>query len=219
MAEFSTQVHKDGALPVGCAEINILFRVECIDPGSAAGDPGPVAVRLRLWTPSSASITRFDQVAPARAALVPVDPGEGRWLDFATEPWGQERRDYVLGLHVTPSREDIRVARLQVVDETDNTVLKEAVPVVCSWTEAPRGWLKLDPELAHYLGRAELMSRVSAGLIAVDRGASEEKASAFESAAQEAKRLGDPLAEALSHPLDIEATTTVETQVTKRSNP
>ncbi|MFG3379685.1 VWA domain-containing protein [Streptomyces sp. NPDC047999] len=150
------------------------------DPSGLAGDFTAIAeramgksvadVRLRVWTPAGAGIVFVKQVAPAvedltgRRAEVPPRAG-----DYPTGSWGDESRDYHLCVRVPPAEvgREMLAARVSLVlpatDADAPEVLSQGL-VRAVWTADPAMSTRINPQVAHYTGQAELAQAIRQGL-------------------------------------------------------
>ncbi len=122
-------------------------------------------VTLRVWTPQGAAVRFMKQVAPdvcdltgaGSAAAVPQS------RDYPTGSWGAESRDYHLCVTVTPGQvgEEMLAARVGVV--VDGSVHAKGL-VRALWTDEEALSTRIDPQVAHYTGQAELAQAIQEGL-------------------------------------------------------
>jgi hypothetical protein len=134
-------------------------------------------VSLRLWTPQGANVAYVKQVAPTiedltdRAASV-----EALSADYPTGAWGEESRDYHLCIHVQPRDvgEEMLAGRfsLLVGEEVVSQALIRAI-----WTDDEQLSTRINREVAHYTGQAELAEVIQEGLEA--RKAGDEETATF----------------------------------------
>jgi hypothetical protein len=133
--------------------------------GKATGD-----VSLRLWTPQGATVAFLKQVAPtiedltSRASTV-----DTLTVDYPTGAWGDESRDYHLCIHIQPRAvgEEMLAGRvgLMVGGETVSQALIRAL-----WTDDEQLSTRINREVAHYTGQAELADAIQEGLEARKQG-------------------------------------------------
>jgi von Willebrand factor type A C-terminal domain/von Willebrand factor type A domain len=125
---------------------------------------GTADVALRVWTPQGAEVAFVKQVAPTLVDLTdratPVDP---LTADYPTGAWGDEARDYHVSVRVPvrQSGEEMLAARLSLV--VDGAVVTQAL-IRAIWTEDPELSTRINLEVAHYTGQAELADAIQAGL-------------------------------------------------------
>lgn len=125
---------------------------------------GTANVALRLWTPQGASVGFVKQVAPAiedlTARAVAVD---ALTADYPTGAWGDESRDYHVNVVVTAREagDEVLAGRLSLV--VDGQVVTQAL-IRALWTEDAELSTRINPEVAHYTGQAELADVIQEGL-------------------------------------------------------
>jgi hypothetical protein len=127
-------------------------------------------VSLRLWTPAGATVRFVKQVFPQVEDLTgrrtEVSPRIG---EYPTGAWGAESRDYHVSIEVDSGGvgEERLVGRLSVV--TGGQPLIERL-VLAKWTDDTALSTKINPQVAHYTGQAELASAIQEGLAAQTAG-------------------------------------------------
>jgi hypothetical protein len=127
-------------------------------------------VSLRLWTPAGATVRSVKQVFPQVEELtgrrVPVSARIG---DYPTGAWGAESRDYHISVEVEPGAvgEELLAARVSLLG--DGQVLTEKL-VLARWTDDTGLATRINPQVAHYTGQAELAAAIQEGLRARDDG-------------------------------------------------
>ncbi len=127
-------------------------------------------VALRLWTPAGATVRFVKQVFPqmedltARRTEVSARIGE-----YPTGAWGAESRDYHVSIEVEPGTtgEEMLAARATLVSGDEK--LTERL-VLAKWTDDSALSTRINPQVAHYTGQAELASAIQEGLAARDAG-------------------------------------------------
>ncbi|MGH9224152.1 MAG: VWA domain-containing protein [Acidimicrobiales bacterium] len=134
--------------------------------GKTVGD-----VRLRIWTPQGSKVRFVRQVAPAIEDLTakgePVNPLTN---DFATGAWaGDESRDYHVCVDITPGAvgDEKLAARVSLV--VDGSPVSQAL-VRAIWTDDEALSTRINAQVAHYTGQAELAVAIQEGLDARKRG-------------------------------------------------
>jgi hypothetical protein len=127
-------------------------------------------VSLRVWVTQGATVAFVRQVAPTIEELtargVPVN---ALTVDYPTATWGAEARDYHLCVNV-PARqagEEMLAARVTLVegDESRGQALIRA-----TWTDDRQLSTRINREVAHYTGQAELAECIQEGLEARKQG-------------------------------------------------
>ena len=127
-------------------------------------------VNIRLWTPQGASIAFVKQVAPDLLDLtdrrVAVNPLTG---DYPTGAWGDESRDYHFCVAVNPGGvgDEMLAARVSLV--VNGQVAGQAL-VKAVWTDDTALSTKINRQVAHYTGQAELADAIAEGLEARKQG-------------------------------------------------
>ncbi|MDX6512461.1 MAG: hypothetical protein QOE36_1965 [Gaiellaceae bacterium] len=128
------------------------------------------AVSLRCWTPQGATVAFVRQVAPtiedltARAVAV-----NDLTADYPTGTWGEESRDYHVCIRVPPRNlgDEMLAGRISLV-EGDQALSQGLVKAI--WTDDQRLSTKINREVAHYTGQAELAECIQDGLEARKAG-------------------------------------------------
>lgn len=136
---------------------------------SAMGKATP-ALSLRVWTPRGAALAFVRQVAPSIEEL--TDRGvtvNELSANYPTGSWGEESRDYHLCVRVPPhsTGDEMLAARVSVV-ESDEVLSQGLVRAV--WTDDERLSTRINREVAHYTGQAELAECIQDGLEARSKG-------------------------------------------------
>ncbi|MGE9692297.1 MULTISPECIES: vWA domain-containing protein [unclassified Streptomyces] len=132
-------------------------------------------VALRLWTPQGAEPVFVKQVAPSVEDLTArrTEPAP-RTGDYPTGSWGDESRDYHVCVRVPPAGlgQEMLAARVSlVVPETDGSATRLGHGLVRAvWTDDIAASTRLNPQVAHYTGQAELAGAVREGLEARKSG-------------------------------------------------
>jgi von Willebrand factor type A C-terminal domain/von Willebrand factor type A domain len=132
-------------------------------------------VALRVWTPQHATVRFVKQVAPAVDDLTdrraPSGPQAG---DYPTGAWGPgESRDYHVGIEVNPAGvgQEMLAARVSLVagGPSGAQVLGQGL-VRAIWTDDEALSTRINPQVAHYTGQAELAEVIQDGLEARKQG-------------------------------------------------
>jgi von Willebrand factor type A C-terminal domain/von Willebrand factor type A domain len=133
--------------------------------GKATGD-----VSLRLWTPQGAAVAFLKQVAPMIEDLSDrAHPVDARTADYPTGAWGDESRDYHLCIRVQPRAvgEEMLAGRIGLM--VDGEAVSQAL-IRAIWTDDEQLSTRINREVAHYTGQAELADAVQEGLEARKQG-------------------------------------------------
>jgi hypothetical protein len=125
---------------------------------------------LRVWCPQGASVNFVRQVAPEVEDLT----GRGAQLDARTwryplGAWGSEARDYHLSISVPANDVGIEMLAGRINLVADDTLVGQGL-VRTVWTEDEAVSTRINPEVAHYTGQAELSANIREGLDALKAG-------------------------------------------------
>jgi hypothetical protein len=128
--------------------------------GKTMGD-----LTLRIWTPQGASVSFVKQVLPevvdltGRRAAVSDQVGQ-----YPTAAWGAESRDYHVRVQVKPAGigDEMLAARISVVTATGDVLGQGLVRAV--WTDDVALSTRINPQVAHYTGQADLAQAIQEGL-------------------------------------------------------
>jgi len=132
-------------------------------------------VALRLWTPQGSEIRFVKQVAPTVEDLTTrrtvVGPRAG---DYPTGSWGDESRDYHVCVQVPYAGigQEMLAARVSLtLPQPDGTtqVLAQGLARAL-WTDDMAASTRINPQVAHYTGQAELARAIQEGLEARKEG-------------------------------------------------
>jgi hypothetical protein len=127
-------------------------------------------VSLRLWTPQGASVAFVRQVAPTIEELtdraVSINP---LTAEYPTGTWGEESRDYHVCIRVQPHNagDEMLAGRVSLVE--GDTVLSQGL-IKAAWTGDQALSTRINREVAHYTGQAELADAIQEGLEARKAG-------------------------------------------------
>ncbi|MEV6346317.1 VWA domain-containing protein [Actinoplanes sp. NPDC051851] len=174
-------------------------------------------VQLKVWTPVNAKIRFVKQVEPQVADLTGKRAEDGpRAGRYPLGAWGQESRDYHVCVDVPPGEagDDMLAARVSVVegDEVHAQCLVRAV-----WTEDSALSTRINRQVAHYTGQAELASAIQEGLAAKEAGDDMTATLKFGRAAQLAHESGNEATqELLAKVVEIEDAATGTVRMRRR---
>ena len=129
------------------------------------------SVGLRLWTPQGSTVDFVKQVAPSLEDLtgtaVSVNPLTD---DYPLGAWsGDEERDYHLRIRIPVGNvgdERLGARVMLVIDGVD----QPAALIRAVWTDDEGLSTRINREVAHYTGQAELAGAIAEGLAARDGG-------------------------------------------------
>src|SRR5450755_878963 len=133
-------------------------------------------VSLRIWMPQQASIQFVKQVAPAVEDLTGRRAESGPQVgDYPTGAWGTgESRDYHLGVQVAAPGavgQEMLAARVSLVTASPSgpEVLGQGL-VRAIWTDDEALSTRINKQVAHFTGQAELAQVIQEGLEARKQG-------------------------------------------------
>jgi hypothetical protein len=128
-------------------------------------------VALRVWTPQGAEVRFLKQVAPEMRDLTgtAVSAGVPQARDYPTGSWGTESRDYHLCVTVPPGDldDEMLAGRVSVVAGAE---VRAKGLVRAIWTDDQARSARIDEQVAHFTGQAELAQAVQEGLRARKAG-------------------------------------------------
>ena len=127
-------------------------------------------VELRVWAPQGATVLFVKQVAPTIEDLTTrAEPVNALTFDYPTGSWGEEARDYHVCIRVNAATvgSEMLAARVSLVvgDEVVSQALVKAI-----WTDDLALSTRINREVAHYTGQAELAQAIQEGLEARNSG-------------------------------------------------
>jgi len=129
------------------------------------------SVALRLWTPKGSEIEYVKQVAPSLQDFTTSAQAQNPLTnDYALGAWsGDEERDYHVRIRIPVGAvgdERLAARVMLVIDGVD----QPAALVRAVWTDDERLSTRINREVAHYTGQAELADAIAEGLAARDSG-------------------------------------------------
>lgn len=154
-------------------------------------------VQLKVWTPVNSTVRFVKQVEPEVMDLtgkrIEDGPRAGR---YPLGAWGAESRDYHVCIDVAPGAagDEMLAARVSVV-EGDTVHAQSLVRAV--WTEDTALSTRINRQVAHYTGQAELADAIQAGIEARKAGDDRTATIKFGRAAQLAHASGNKATEEL----------------------
>jgi hypothetical protein len=131
---------------------------------------GVADASLRVWTPQGAEVLFVRQVSPTVEDLThrrtPVNPLTG---DYPTGAWADESRDYHVAVRVPAKAigQEQLAARVQLALGSD--VVAQGL-VKATWSNNSELTTRIDQQVAHYTGQAELAQMIQEGLAAKAAG-------------------------------------------------
>ncbi|CUU57130.1 von Willebrand factor type A domain-containing protein [Parafrankia irregularis] len=149
---------------------------------TAAADRAASAVRLQVWVPLGAHIRYVKQVAPTIQALTGVpDPDDPQTFDFPIGDWGNEQRDYQIGIGglQDPDDDDGDASLAGCVTivhggprsggtsaTATNTATATGGEIFALWTEDASSYSVVNREVARYAGLVGYGEAVRRGVAA-----------------------------------------------------
>ncbi|MEV6300471.1 VWA domain-containing protein [Actinoplanes sp. NPDC051861] len=174
-------------------------------------------VQLKVWTPVNTTVRYVKQVEPQVVDLtgkrVQDGPRAGR---YPLGAWGQESRDYHVCIDVNPGAagDEMLAARISIV-EGDTVHAQSLVRAV--WTDDTALSTRINRQVAHYTGQAELAEAIQAGIAAREAGDDRTATLKFGRAAQLAHSSGNKATEdLLAKVVDIEDAATGTVRLRRR---
>jgi hypothetical protein len=128
-------------------------------------------VSLRLWTPEGATVKFVKQVSPTVLDLTDRRAESGpRTGDYPTGAWGAESRDYHVCVLVKPAGvgDKMLAGRVSLLTASGDVLGQGRVLAV--WTDDGALSTRINREVAHYTGQAELAEVIQDGLEARKSG-------------------------------------------------
>lgn len=154
-------------------------------------------VQLKVWTPVNSTVRFVKQVEPTVADLTGKRTEDGpRAGRYPLGSWGEESRDYHVCIDVTAGAagDEMLAARVSVVE--GDTVHAQCL-VRAVWTEDSGLSTRINRQVAHYTGQAELADAIQAGIEARKAGDDRTATLKFGRAAQLAHESGNKATEEL----------------------
>jgi hypothetical protein len=175
---------------------------------TAALAKGVADVRLRLWSPRTATVTAIKQVSPEIVDLRPLKVRkDDKTIEVPIGSWAAESRDYHVTLSFAPGDvgDEMLVCRPSAVYQNDGQeVVVAAPPVIATWTSDATLATRISPQVAHYTGQQELADSIREGLAARERGDLDQATKLLGNAARIAVNSGnEEVTRRLKHVVDI----------------
>ncbi len=128
-------------------------------------------VRLKIWAPKGSTVRYVKQVAPAIEDLTDSATQEGPLVRaYSTGAWGGgESRDYHVCVDVPPGEVGQEKLAARVMLDVDGQEISQGL-VRAIWTEDSALTTRIDPQVAHYTGQADLAEAIQEGLKARKAG-------------------------------------------------
>ena len=191
----------------------------------AALSKGVSGVSLDLWQPATSKLVSLRQMQPDNIEITALGRAKSaRVTSFNIGSWGKETRDYHVVFEVQPGEigDEMLVCRPSVVWSAGGADEKSppSPPIVAQWSEDAELTTRINPEVAHYTGQAEIAASIREGLSARDRGNLDEATRLLGRAAQLAQASGnEEVTRRLTKVVDVvdaaEGTVRLKTDVSK----
>jgi len=141
---------------------------------SKALSKGMSGVKLRLWSPKTAQLLSVQQMNPEILELLPAAKRiDDKTVEIELGAWSAETRDYHIAIQVQPGAEgdEMLACRPTVIVMANGVEVKTVgQPVVVAWTSDEALSTRINGQVAHYTGQAELATAIKDGLEAKSRG-------------------------------------------------
>ncbi|MEV8503309.1 VWA domain-containing protein [Actinoplanes sp. NPDC051475] len=154
-------------------------------------------VQLKVWTPVNSTVRFVKQVEPQVVDLTGKRTEDGpRAARYPLGSWGSESRDYHVCIDVTAGAagDEMLAARVSVVEGED---VHAQTLVRAVWTDDAALSTRINRQVAHYTGQAELADAIQAGIEARKAGDDRTATLKFGRAAQLAHESGNKATEEL----------------------
>jgi Mg-chelatase subunit ChlD len=131
-------------------------------------------VRLRIQSPKSVKIVTMKQVSPEIIDLSKLAKRvDDKNTDIPLGAWGNETREYQIAFELQPQGdgEEMMAGRPKVVYiENGQEVVVEGDRIIAAWSSDASITSRINEQVAHYTGQAELAKSIKEGLEAKSRG-------------------------------------------------
>jgi uncharacterized protein YegL len=140
----------------------------------SAMSKGVADVRLRIQTPRSVKIVTIKQVSPEIVDLSKLSKRvDDKNIDIPLGAWGDENREYQIAFELQPQNEgeEMMAGRPKVVfiQDGQETII-DGDRIVAAWSADVTMTSRINEQVAHYTGQAELAQSIKEGLEAKARG-------------------------------------------------
>jgi uncharacterized protein YegL len=131
-------------------------------------------VRLRIQAPKSVKIVTMKQVSPEIVDLSKLAKRvDDKNIDIPLGAWGNETREYQIAFELQPQSdgEEMMAGRPKVVfTENCQEVVVDGDRIIAAWSSDITTTSRINEQVAHYTGQAELAKSIKEGLEAKSRG-------------------------------------------------
>ncbi|MCE7010218.1 VWA domain-containing protein [Kibdelosporangium philippinense] len=152
-------------------------------------------LRLRIHTPPFVEVDFVWQVAPTRLPLVSADVADGG-VEVATGPWGEETREFLIGLRLDdlsgrPQLEDLQLGRVGLATEDAIGTLPAELPILGHITGDVTLSTQIHDLVSRHTVQAKLTEKLGEGWANFGEGDRDAAARAWGEAAKMATELGN----------------------------
>lgn len=131
-------------------------------------------VRLRLQAPKSVKIVTMKQVSPEIVDLSKLAKRiDDKNIDIPLGAWGSENREYQVAFELQPQNdgEEMMAGRPKIVfTESGQEIVVDGDRIIAAWSSDISRTSRINEQVAHYTGQAELAKSIKEGLEAKSRG-------------------------------------------------
>jgi uncharacterized protein YegL len=131
-------------------------------------------VRLRVQAPKSVKIVTMKQVSPEILDLSKLAKRvDDKNIDIPLGAWGKENREYQIAFELQPQGdgEEMMAGRPKIVfTENNQEMMVEGDRIIATWSSDVSITSRINEQVAHYTGQAELAKSIKEGLEAKSRG-------------------------------------------------
>ena len=136
-------------------------------------------VTMRVRTPRGAELVLLKQLEPILSDLNEAESDAGEQTrDFKLGAWGEESRDYHLGVRVVPGEVDDELLACRVSIVVDGEDVCHA-KVLAVWTDDTARSTRINPRVAQAMGEGELAEAIQDGIDAHRMGDEETATACF----------------------------------------
>ena len=141
---------------------------------ASAMSKGISDVKLRVQTPKSVKVVTIKQVSPEILDLSKLSKRvDDKNIDIPLGAWGDENREYQIAFELQPQSdgEEMMAGRPKIVfTENGQETIIDGDRIVAVWSSDISRTSRINEQVAHYTGQAELAKSIEEGLEAKSRG-------------------------------------------------
>lgn len=131
-------------------------------------------VRLRIQFPKSVKVVTIKQVSPEIVDLSRLSKRvDDKNIDIPLGAWGSENREYQVAFELQPQNdgEEMMAGRPKLVfNEDGKETVVDGDRIIAAWSSDASMTSRINEQVAHYTGQAELAKSIKEGLEAKSRG-------------------------------------------------